>query len=223
MKNKVAIKFNLKDGSVFELDNPVWMKAFEMKIESEGKDLEKDWDEIHDAFVEKVDDHWRKKTVPTKFEWDESWEANFEDNKFWELYMKDHSVKQQYEEKYGKGTYPGVVVPPQSLEEEKKRLPHQVIIANDTEQAKYLDKLGDDHFSKLKKKAKEMAVGFKPFKNQVELAPKVMYQIIRVPIMGIMFSELTKGKGKVVGLGKDKQTIYSKDGFVQVGKNKEIV
>ena len=157
-KSNVVIKFNLKDNSVFELGDLVWIKALKMKIESEGKSLEKDWDEIHDAFAEKVDYHWKNKTIPTKFEWDESWKKGYENGEFWKLYMEDYSVQQQYEKKYGKGSYPGLVVPPKFLEDEKKLFPNQVIIANNTEQAKYLDKLHDGHFDKLRKDVAETII-----------------------------------------------------------------
>lgn len=217
MNIKVSRVFRLKDGTKFELDIPLWSKALKMKVESEGLNIDNNWQLIHDNFVEQVNKHWETKTVPTKFSWDESWEADCEDEIFWKLYMDDHSVQQQYEERYGKGSYPRVIVPPQLLKEEQERLPNIVIIANNTKQAKYLDKLHDENFDKLRKKSREMADReFKPFKTQAELAPKVMYQLIRVALMGIMFSEMTEGKGKVVGIGKDKQTVYTSKGFVSV-------
>lgn len=42
----------------------------------------------------------------------------------------------------------------------------------------------------------------KEYKNQAELAKDVAYPYLRAILMGMVFSDLTKGKGKVVALGK---------------------
>lgn len=46
----------------------------------------------------------------------------------------------------------------------------------------------------------------KKYKNQAELGEEVMYQYIRTALMGIVFSEMTGGKGKVIGIRDDGKT-----------------
>jgi hypothetical protein len=45
-----------------------------------------------------------------------------------------------------------------------------------------------------------------PYKNQAELAPKVLYVFLRPVLMGIWMERLSNGEGKVYATGNDGQT-----------------
>lgn len=75
----MKIKFNLPDGSVYELKHKKWKKALVFKLQAEGLDIKKDFKEIQAIFNSKVKKHWDNKTVPTKFEWDIPWKEYFQE------------------------------------------------------------------------------------------------------------------------------------------------
>lgn len=114
MENFICI---MEDGSEFRMPCPEWDKALSMKYPVE------EWEKIKELFKKQVAKHWKEKTVPTKFSFDEHYETEYE--------------------------------------------------------------------------------------NQAELGRDVMYQYIRVPLMGIALAEATGGKSKVVALSDKDVTIYS--------------
>jgi hypothetical protein len=73
-QNKIELYFNhcsipMKDGSVYVEENPFWLKAIRMRVKENDKWL--------DAFVDRVDYYWKKKSLPTKFGWDEPWKKKY--------------------------------------------------------------------------------------------------------------------------------------------------
>jgi thymidylate synthase ThyX len=57
----------MSDGSIFKMPNSEWQEAFDMKYSEE------DLKEIKKAFIKLTEEHWKVKTIPTKFDWDEKW------------------------------------------------------------------------------------------------------------------------------------------------------
>jgi len=65
----------MPDNSLFRIDNKYWKKALLMKLKSEKLT----WIEFTKIFIEKVKTHWKKKTIPTKYSWDDEWEREYHD------------------------------------------------------------------------------------------------------------------------------------------------
>lgn len=59
----------MKDDSVYVENNPYWLGAIRMRLKENEHWLE--------HFVEIVNEHWKKRTIPTKFDWDESWKKEY--------------------------------------------------------------------------------------------------------------------------------------------------
>lgn len=62
------INWKMPDGSILGIRD-MQERAFKMKIEAEGITEE----QAKEAFIPEVVKHWKAKTIPTKFGWDESW------------------------------------------------------------------------------------------------------------------------------------------------------
>jgi hypothetical protein len=62
----------MHDGSIFRMPNPTWDRAYWNKYGSE------DQESIKRLFCSEVVKHWKNRTVPTKFDYDESWESGFD-------------------------------------------------------------------------------------------------------------------------------------------------
>ena len=60
----------MRDGTIFQWKAPLWKHAFAIKLNHEPEQIQKGIEE----FIEAVDEHWRNKTVMTKFgkvSWDQ--------------------------------------------------------------------------------------------------------------------------------------------------------
>lgn len=152
--------------------------------------------------------HWKSRTVPTKFDFDRTWERELESNYFLEgcLKFQKDTVK-EFEKKFGKDSYPDVVVHKESelgiLGEDKKA------VLFDSKENKYLEKLHTQEFKKAQEYAKKMAIKNKKeaeFKDMAELGNTVFYQMFRPAIMGLMFASMSEGKGKVIALSDGGRT-----------------
>jgi hypothetical protein len=62
------IEWEMPDKSIFKMDE-LQEKAFKMKIKAEGITAE----DAREAFVPEVKLYWKKKAIPTKFGFDETW------------------------------------------------------------------------------------------------------------------------------------------------------
>lgn len=62
----------MEDGSIFTMPDDRWVKAFRIKYGGEEK-------EALSRFKYVVAKHWRERTIPTKFDWDEPWEEDYSD------------------------------------------------------------------------------------------------------------------------------------------------
>jgi hypothetical protein len=63
----------MKDGSVYDESNIYWVKAINMRIKERGEGWTKD-------FALEVDKHWKQKTIPTKFDWDDPWKKKYKNH-----------------------------------------------------------------------------------------------------------------------------------------------
>jgi hypothetical protein len=61
------LKVQMLDGSIFEMPNEHWQKAFDIKYGSQKE-------QAIEAFKNITKKHFDEKTVPTKFGYDEDWE-----------------------------------------------------------------------------------------------------------------------------------------------------
>jgi hypothetical protein len=73
MTDVPEIKILLPDGSTYE-PSESYRKALLMQVKEE------ETDEVLDQLVDKIIEHWTKRTVPTKFRHDNSWLQDFKDN-----------------------------------------------------------------------------------------------------------------------------------------------
>jgi len=64
------VVIQLPDGSVFSVKDKDKLSALKMKLEVDELSIDK----FISIFIKKVEKHWNKKTLPTKFPWDISWE-----------------------------------------------------------------------------------------------------------------------------------------------------
>jgi hypothetical protein len=71
------LNFKLHDGSIYELEDANWVKALAHYLQNDGINLEKDFPAVEQSFAWLVEQHWQRKTVPTKFEHDEAWEDEY--------------------------------------------------------------------------------------------------------------------------------------------------
>lgn len=182
----------MKDGSVFDISKKrVWLQALEMKMQSEGI---KDAEIVKKIIKERVEKHWKEKTVLTKFG-DTSWENWKLDKIQWEL------------EEKGKFKYPPFWTDRKEIKDFDKW-------------SKKSNEWMEKQRAIVKKEYdKRKIVPDKIFKNMAELTEEVFYYMFRGFIMGIAFSEISKGRGKTILLGDDgSKTAVGKDGFVKVRK-----
>jgi hypothetical protein len=64
----------MEDGSIFMMPNPHWQKAFEMKYgKGENKKIKK-------IFARLTAKHWKNKTEPTKYDFDEAWNKKYKNH-----------------------------------------------------------------------------------------------------------------------------------------------
>jgi hypothetical protein len=89
----------MEDGSIYAMSK-MWEKALEMKYPR------KEWDRVALAFQQETAEHWKNKTVPTKFGV-ESWERNASDDLWFKQYMKAEKLeheetKKMLNRKFGK-------------------------------------------------------------------------------------------------------------------------
>ena len=212
----------LPDGSVFCVKDKNKLSALKMKLKVDELSIE----EFISIFIKKVEKHWDKRTVPTKFPFDISWEKDLWGEIFDKYHNKfEHEKEKEIKEKVGKFIYitgranferavkeknleaveDGVAVytkdshDPDKLLSEGKR-----IITWNSKMGEKYRKILDKFFKLVKKEAdKEFAKRKEEaknrFKNQSKLAEEVFYQYIRPYLIGIILSKATKGKlGSIV-------------------------
>lgn len=212
---KVIIQ--LPDSSVFCVNDENKLSALKMKLEVGELSIE----EFISIFIKKVEKHWNKRTVPTKFLWDISWKRDFWKEIFDKYYNKfEHEKEKEIKKKVGKFTYitgranferdvkeknlkvieDGVAVyTKDSCNADKLLKKGSCIITWDSKRGEKYRKILDKFFKLIKKEAdKEFAKRKEEaknrFKNQSKLAEEVFYQYIRPYLIGIILSKATKGK-----------------------------
>ena len=212
----------LPDGSVFCVKNKNKLSALKMKLKVDELSIE----EFISIFIKKVEKHWDKRTIPTKFPFGISWEKDLWEEIFDKYHDKfEHEKEKEIKEKVGKFIYitgkanferavkeknlkvveDGTAVytkdshDPDKLLSEGKR-----IITWDSRMGEEYRKILDKFFKLVKKEAdKEFAKRKEEaknrFKNQSKLAEEVFYQYIRPYLIGVILSKATKGKlGSIV-------------------------
>lgn len=81
----------MKDESEFVIPEKDWQKAFELKYGKKANSPE-----LKKAFAKTVAEYWRKRKVPTKFEWDEDWGTFFKEGN-WEEFKRKQTFNNQAE------------------------------------------------------------------------------------------------------------------------------
>ena len=71
------LSFRLHDESVYKLEDDDWVKALAHYLHSDGIELEKDFPVVEQSLAWLVEQHWQRKTRPTKFDHDEYWEDEY--------------------------------------------------------------------------------------------------------------------------------------------------
>ena len=212
LKTEVELKVDMKDGSEFLIKNPYWMKALDMKLNSEDFSYE-DFTKLIRA---KTDIHWRKRTVPTKFGNDEPWEESIRSHLFmdkcsemdaegWKKFRDNHpefkqvsmltlvNSKLNFERnvkdmKYKKILRDGVMIG--SMKEENNL--ELLILLPTTPEAKEVENFKDyrviekwvgKEMKKYTSKVNDL------YKNQAELANVVCYHLIRGCLIGVIMSD----------------------------------
>lgn len=217
------IRIKLKDHSAFLIKGKDKVSALKMKLDVEDMAI----NEFIDIFVEDVEKHWNKKTVPTKFPWDLSWEEDLKDDIWHELYNKLQNWKgNEVKKTFG---YSVASLTParwfnKDVKEEGAKLlrdgvaikDSMLILRNDTKEARdywgiskrftdILRKETEKEFLKTRHEAK------KRYTNQAELAEIVFYQYIRHYLMGILLSKLSKQKSGAVVTSENNISLVTKD------------
>ena len=222
------LKIKMLDGSVFTMPNEYWQKAFGTKYSIE------DLKAIKETFTKVTQQHWDKKTVPTKFSWDDSWHEDLRDEIYWgKLHDKYDEIEcNEFKDKFGREW--SSLIPKGHLDSnlEEKHITklrngiglnmkdNTLIIERETPEAKFLDKIETRDRELLKKETdkefeKQKESANTRFKTHAELGYEVMYQYIRAPLMGVIVSEMSKNKKKtptVLALGNNKITEYNGKG-----------
>lgn len=216
------LKIKMLDGSIFIMPNDHWQKAFNVKYGTE------DLETIKETFTKVTKNHWGKKTVPTKFGWDDSWGEDLKDKIYWGKFQGkyDEMERKEFENKFGHEW--SSLIPKGHLKSELEKhitklrdgialntKDNTLIIERGTSEAEFLDKIEtkyrkllqeetDKEFEKQKESANTR------FRNHAELGNVVMYQYIRASLMGVLMSEICKDKKAptVLALGDGKITQY---------------
>ena len=70
----------MEDGSEFSMPNKEWQKALELKYGKKANGLA-----LKKNFKKRVTEYWKKRKVPTKFDWDEDWKTFFKTTEWQEF------------------------------------------------------------------------------------------------------------------------------------------
>lgn len=216
-KGLKRVIIQLSDSSVFCVNDENKLSALKMKLEVDELSIEK----FISIFIKKVEKHWNKRTVPTKFPWDISWKRDLWEEIFDKYYDKfEHEKEKEIKKKVGKFAYitgrtnferdikeknlkvieDGVAVyTKDSCNADKLLKKGSCIITWDSKRGEKYREILDKFFKLVKKEAdKEFAKRKEEaknrFKNQSKLAEEVFYQYIRPYLIGIILSKATKGK-----------------------------
>jgi len=81
----------MEDGSEFLMPSQEWQKALELKYGEKANSLA-----LKKIFIKRVAEYWRKRKVPTKFDWDENWKTFFKTTE-WEEFKGKRTFQNQAE------------------------------------------------------------------------------------------------------------------------------
>ena len=226
---KLIIQFS--DNSVFKVIDKDQLTALKMKLTNDNLTLE----EFTRLFVKEVERHWKNKTVPTKFDFDITWEEHLWDEIFDKYYQKLKKQKEkEIREKIGEVS---IITSRDNFEREIKENNLQVIeegvakakkpfkgliIARESEKGKLYEEIWKKYFSLAKEKAdtefkKRRKEAERLFKTQAELAEKVFYQYIRPYLLGILLGKIGGG-GSMITSEEGRITFVK--GEMMIGKKK---
>jgi len=202
---------HLPDNSIFRVIDKSQITALKMKLTNENLTLK----EFTKIFVKEVERHWKNKTVPTKFDFDITWEKYLRDKIFDKYYRKfEPKREKEIREKIGEVS---IITGMNNFEREVKENNLQVIeegvakakkpfrgliIAIESQKGKLYEEIWKKYFSLAKEKAdaefkKRRKEAERLFKNQAELAEKVFYQYIRPYLFGVLLGKMG-GRGSII-------------------------
>ena len=114
-KTKIEVKpaLTMEDESVFSIPSGAWAKALKMKLNNENIKMK----EFERIFKKEVAMHWKNRTVPTKFGFNDTWAKDLEDEYYWDEYYKIEKKRFKEFENYVKKqigiNFTSIIITPQ--------------------------------------------------------------------------------------------------------------